>query len=76
MGLGQNDANFRSAERAYLEPPDERGPWECPTCGEKDNYDEVCGNRDCLEDEPNEEDYAEDPDDARDRMLEARWESD
>jgi len=75
MGLGQNDANFRSAERAYLEPPDERPPWTCMECG-WENSDEVCENPDCLAREPDEEDYAEDPDDARDRMLEARWERD
>ena len=72
MTIGQNDANFRSAERAYLEPPDERPPWTCPECDEE-VYDEVC---ECGEREPDEEDYAEDPDDARDRMLEARWERD
>jgi hypothetical protein len=67
--IGDQDAAFRSAERAWLEPPTDRGPWVCPACGEEVD-DEVC---ECGEREPEPEE-GPDPDDERDRMLERQWE--
>ena len=72
MTLGQSDANFRSAERAYLEPPDERPPWTCPECDEE-VYDEVC---ECGEREPDEDEDGPDPDRAYEEMRERRWSDD
>ena len=67
--IGDSDAAFRSAERAYLEPPDERPPWTCPECDEE-VYDEVC---ECGEREPNDD---PDPDRAYEEMRERRWSDD
>jgi hypothetical protein len=64
-----NDGTLFRMPDSWYDPPEVR-EWKCAECGEM-NTDEVC---ECGEREPDDE--GEDPDDARDRMLEARWERD